>query len=117
MNFLISQYQFEIDEELYSPEVMGNAYVRYISANAGVMVVCDRNQAFAQVGPRSWPEKEWFQLEDIVRNFNPGVENVYRFDKSVDEQLRLITSYLIEVCEPLILGDFSMCKYLPTPRR
>jgi len=108
LSFLTDKYDFLLNGELYSPEFMGNAFVKYLSECVGIFVVCDRNQVFVQIGLKTWPENEWFQLEDIVRYFYPDLEKVYLFDKSIDDQLEQITLYLRGICEPFILGDFSM---------
>jgi hypothetical protein len=108
LSFLIDQYHFHIQDEQYSPETMGNAFVLYVSRNVGIVVECDRNQIFVEIGLTSWPNKDWLQLGDIIRYFYPDVENVDNFDSSIDEQLKHITSYLKSIGETFILGDFSL---------
>ncbi len=108
LRFLVDQYNFDLVGEQYSPEVMGNAFVKYLASTVGILVICDRHQVLTQIGLKSWPENEWFHLDDIVRFFYPNFEEANNFNKSIEEQLIYITSLFQGVCKPLILGDFSM---------
>jgi hypothetical protein len=115
--FLIQEYQFYIDRERYSPEVMGNAVVVYKSANTAIQVVVDRSQALLKVGHSSWPERDWFEFSDVMHYFAPHIKPVYSFQNEnpserpdVEGQLKKLVVMLKQYCAPILNGDFSMYK-------
>ncbi len=114
-NFLTDEYNYSIDHEKYSPEAMGNAYVLYKSQLIGIKVVVDRSQVLINIGKLSWQEKEWFELGDVVRFFNPEMKEVYDFSRGsldnqayIESQAKRLALILRQYCEPVLRGDFSM---------
>jgi hypothetical protein len=114
-HYLVDEFGFSIDREGYSPEVMGNAVVVFVSTSTAVKVVVDRSQVLINIGELSWPEKDWFEFGDVVQFFNPNLKDVYDFSgDSLDNQAYIVSQakhlalLLRQYCEPLLRGDFSM---------
>jgi hypothetical protein len=113
--FLLDEFNFSVEHEMYSYETMGNALVIFKSPTTIVKVVVDRSQAFLTIGMVSWPDREWFEFIDVVHFFAPELENVYAFEgkqlsehPNVETQIGHIAFLLCQYCKPLLLGDFSM---------
>src|SRR5574341_202132 len=114
-HYLVDEYDFSIDHERFSPEVLGNAKVVFVSASTAVKVVIDRSQVLLNIGELSWPEKDWFEFGDVVQFFNPNLKEVYDFSGDsldnpayIDSQTKRLAILLRQYCEPLLRGDFSM---------
>lgn len=113
--YLVDEYGFSIANEGYSPEVMGNAQVVLKSVSTVVKVIIDRSQVFLNIGELSWPEKDWFELSDVVQFFNPDLKEIYDFSGGLqnnqaylDSQIKRLALILRQYCEPLLRGNFSM---------
>lgn len=116
--FLLDEYGYSVQRELYSPEVMGNALVVFVSSTTGMMVVVDRDQVLVNIGDVSRPEKEWYEFSHVVHFRAPTLKEVYYFQKNLPDhhdlepQLDWIVHLLREYCEPVLRGDFSNVRRL-----
>ncbi len=112
-NRLSDQFGLTILRESYSPEIMGNAEVVFVSDKVGIQVVVDRNQVLIRIGKRSWPENEWFAFTDVLHYFAPDEEAYIFLDKVKNEPLGIeaqvihILRVLDQYCRPLLEGDFT----------
>jgi hypothetical protein len=114
-HFLVDEYSFSIVEELYSPDVMGNALVVFKSISTVVKVVVDRSQVLVEIGAISWAEKDLFELSDVISYFHSGIKEVYKFEEgstenraNIESQASQLAFLLGEYCVPLLNGNFSM---------
>jgi len=114
--YLKDNYGFSVTHESFYPEAMGNAEVWFKSTLTGIRVVLDRGQALISIGSLSQPEREWFELYDVVQFFSPGL-SVYEFPKdfsdykvALESQVSRLARIMLQHCEPLLKGDFSMQK-------
>lgn len=114
-HFLVDEYSFSIVEELYSPDVMGNALIVFKSISTIVKVVVDRSQVLVEIGAISWAEKDLFEFSDVISYFHSGIEEVYKFGEgstdnraNIESQASQLAFLLREYCVPLLNGNFSM---------
>lgn len=82
----------------------------------GVKIVLDRGQLFIYVGKLTKVDRDWFDIEDVVKYFAPNIEPVYIFPEdligqaNILFQARRLSSLLKMYCTSLLQGDFSMEK-------
>ena len=116
-DYLVSQYGYRIAKEEFSPEAMGNAYVTYISDLTGIQISIDRSQVLINIGSITDNVREWFDFSDVIKYFNPSVEEPYVFikktdnidtDDIVESQIKRLSSLLRIDCEPIIKGELWM---------
>jgi hypothetical protein len=69
--FLMDEYGFAVESEKYSPKIMGNSVVVYKSQSNGIKAGVERSQVLINIGKLSLPEKEWPELGDVIKYFNP----------------------------------------------
>jgi len=115
--YLVSDYDFRVEEKRYDPQVMGNAVVRFASPKLGVEIVVDRNQVLMSLGDPADVRKEWFEFSNVLRYFAPSVENAYIFpektaentwDEIIQAQASRLADILRQYCDQLLKGDLSM---------
>lgn len=113
--FLIDEYGYTVESEIYSPEIMGNSVVIYNSQSTGIKVVVDRSQVLINIGELSLPEKEWLEFGDVIKYFNPEINEAYDFSRGsldnqayIESQAKRLALLLRQYCDPLLRGDFSM---------
>lgn len=114
-HLFVDEYSFSIVEELYSPDVMGNALVVFKSTSTIVKVVVDRSQVLVQIGAISWAEKDLLEFSDVINYFYPGIDEVYNFEEGsldnkadIESQAKRLAFLLHKFCGPLLHGNFSM---------
>ena len=111
--YLLDEYGFSIEREYYSPEIMGNAAVVYISNTTGVIIAVDRSQVLISIGRSALPEDQWFEFSDVIHFYAPTVKEAYIFQiddthlVEVELQLERLAQLLRKYCEPLLRGNFS----------
>jgi hypothetical protein len=114
-DFLEDEFGFIKTHEEYSPKYFGNAQVIYKADSVAISVVDDRGQVFITMGSPTWPEREWFDITDIVHLFNPTFEEVYQFSDNISDveervqiQVKRLAQILRDNCMLILKGDFSM---------
>jgi hypothetical protein len=114
--FLVSEYEFRIEEKEFSPQAMGNAVVVFMSSAVGVEIVVDRDQVLIRMGSKKDQRKLWFEFSDVLKYFAPSIEKAYIFpektlentgDEIVESQIKRLSSILRQHCEPFLKGDLS----------
>lgn len=115
--YLIDEYNYQIANEEFSPQAMGNAYITYLSPAVGVQIVIDRSQVLINIGDIVDNIKEWFDFSDVIKFFNPSIKDPYIFieksDKNTEDdiitlQVERLASALRQDCEPLLKGELWM---------
>lgn len=123
INLLIKQFRFLVDElgfeiimSKYDQEYFGDSLILLKSQKVGVKIVLDRGQLFIYVGKLTKVDRDWFDIEDVVKYFAPNIEPVYIFPEdligqaNILFQARRLSSLLKMYCTSLLQGDFSMEK-------
>ena len=109
--YLVREYNYHIEKEEFSPQTMGNAYVTYSSASVGIRVTIDRSQVLINIGDVSDNANEWFDFSDVIRFFDPSIENPYVFIEKTNEnttediveaQVERLASILRKNCDAII---------------
>ena len=113
-SYLLNDYGFAVADERYYPQAMGNAEVWLKSNLVGLRIVLDRGQVLVSLGPLSQPERDWFELYDVIRFFSPSL-NVYEFPEdfsdykaALETQIKRLALVILHYCDPLLRSDFSM---------
>ena len=86
-------------------------YVTYSSASVGIRVTIDRSQVLINIGDVSDNANEWFDFSDVIRFFDPSIENPYVFIEKTNEnttediveaQVERLASILRKNCDAII---------------
>ena len=115
-SFLITEYGYNIIQENYQPETMGNALVVFASRYTIFKIVQDRGQVLINIGEASMPRTEWFEFTDVIRFFSfDETLDVYQFSSinpydlpPIKEQVSRLAKLTRKYCTPILEGDFSM---------
>ena len=115
---LVSEYGFSPLQETYSPEIMGNSSITYLSDKTILIIVLDRGQVLMKIGESTKPRKDWFELTDVVRFFAADeTMDVYQLSTKnpydtipIEEQVSRLAMLTRNYCVPFLKGDFSMKK-------
>jgi hypothetical protein len=115
--YLVSEYNYHIEKEEFSPQTMGNAYVTYSSVSVGIRVTIDRSQVLINIGDISDNANEWFDFSDVINFFDPSIESPYIFIEKTNEnttediveaQVKRLASILHKNCGAIIRGELWM---------
>jgi hypothetical protein len=117
-SYLVNEYGFHVQEKEFSPEVMGNAYVLFISSKTGIEVVIDRNQVFISMGDQSEAKEKWLDIRDVLKKLAPSEvafvlyekTDEMTWDEAVKAQLSRTSILLHRCCVPLLIGELGMKK-------
>lgn len=114
--FLVSDYGFAASERLYGTEPFSGGEIEFRSLTTIVIIVLDRGEVRAQVGPTEEPEIGQLSLIRIVEYFSQGKDQslllqdykpVLELPDFVKWRLSLIASALLRYCGAFLHGDFS----------
>jgi hypothetical protein len=127
-NYLIKEFDFNIEKKEFDPNMMGNAYVIFRSARVEIEIVIDRDQVLISLGDRKKSREKWFNYSDVLKLFAPSevaysdledlfnekranhISNADTWDEVIEVQLDRLAVMLRRYCEPILKGDFSMKK-------
>lgn len=113
-DYLISQYNFHVDQKEFDPQTMGNAVVIFKSQNIGIEIVVDRDQVLISIGNQIDTREKWFDFSDVIKYYAPHIEKAYIFtektiettwDDAVETQLVRLSVILRQYCESVLKGD------------
>ena len=115
-DFLLTEYDYHIFQETYVSEQMGNASVVFISNLTIISIVLDRGQVLMEIGERSKPSKDRFEITDVLRYFSSDEKmDVYQFSKKnpydvppVENQVLKLALLIRRYCDQILRGDFTM---------
>ncbi len=112
--FLISDYNFQVDRSEFDFHSMGNAIVIFKSPNYGIEVTIDRNQVFISIGEIVDSRKQWFDLTDVINYYTHSENDIYDFsptknlgswDNVVEAQLENLARIVDHFCKPVLRGQ------------
>ncbi len=115
--FLLTDYDFFIAHEQFSPEAMGNAQIIFKSPLVGIDIVLDRSQVLVSIGSLVEPRRDWFEFSDVLYCFVPNLAayifpsvptDFPDFGSSVDAQVSRLARLMSQYCVPILKGDLSM---------
>jgi hypothetical protein len=118
--YLINEFGFRVEQKVFDPQTMGNAFVVFESSEIGIEIVIDRNQVLIKLGDKMEPREKWFEFSDVLKYFSPS-EEAYIFyektedhtwDEAIEAQLKRLAIIVLQYCEPILRGRLEMKKEL-----
>jgi hypothetical protein len=124
--YLITEYDFSVEEKVFDPGMMGNAFVKLKSSLVGIEIVIDRDQVLITLGDPMEPREKWIEYSAVLQYFAPSEvaysdpaqlfnekrannpSNKETWEDVVETQLRRIASMFRQYCETILNGKLGM---------